>query len=367
MTPSRGAWDEARQCNVRDLDFGRPASCVGRKEVTVAVAVDRADRSVNVRLFDADRTDRELTIEEARSVKVGDHQLLWVDVPGRPDQEDLLDELLGRFEVTSRTRRSLADPEPVPSLAVHGAFLHLRVAAFAVPGDLEAVTWLDVVAAKNRVMTVHEEPIEFLAGIDERIEADADLGRIDAAQFVAALLDAAVTTYFSAVDGIEKVVDELDSRSLRADASVNLLPELVEVRRRIASLRQLLASHREQFAALAGRDLAIASEVGDFEDFPAVAERFERAMAAVDNSRDLLLGSFDVYMTRTAQRTNETMKVLAMISALLLPGSLIAGLLGMNVPGPFATDDRAAFWIVVTLIGALAAVTLVVARLRRWI
>lgn len=330
--------------------------------------VDRSvDSAVTVRLFDADRTDRELTVEEAPSIKVGDRQLLWIDAPGRADQRDEIDELLGQFEVNSRTRRSVVDPEPTPALAVHGAYFHLRVATFAVAGELEAVVWLNIVAARNRVMTVHDEPIEFLAGIDERIEADADLGRIDAAEFVATLLDAAVTTYFAAVDRIEEIVDALDARSLRRDSSVNLLPELVEVRRRIARLRQLLASHREEFAALARPDLAIASDIGDFVLFPAVAERFERAIGAVENSRDLLLGSFEVYMTRTAQRTNDTMKVLALLSALLLPGALIAGLLGMNMPGPFAPDDPRAFWIVVALIGALATVTLVVARLRRWI
>ena len=331
------------------------------------MAVERGNRSVGVRLFDADRTDRELSLEEARSVKVGDRQLLWIDVPQRPTGPDQLKELLEPFDVTARTGRSLADPEDVPSLTVHGTYLHLRVATFGVEGDLDAVSWLDIVAAKNRVLTVHHEPIDFLADIDERIEADADLGRIDAAGFMAVLLDGAVTTYYSAVDRIEETVDALDARSLQRDPSVNLLPELVEVRRRIASVRQLLASHRELFAALARRDLAMASHIGDFAVFPAVADRFERAMGAVENSRDLLLGSFEVYMTRTAQRTNETMKVLALISALLLPGSLIAGLLGMNMPGPFAPDDPRGFWIVVVLIAALAAVTLLVARLRRWI
>lgn len=327
----------------------------------------RTDSGVSVRLFDADRTDRELTVEEALSVKVGERQLLWIDVSERSDQKDQLDELLGKFEVASRTRRSLVDPEPVPALAVHGKYLYIRVATFAEAGDPAAVGWLDIVAARNRVMTVHDGPAEFLAGIGERIEADADLGAIDAAGFLAALLDAAVTTYYAAVDRIEEVVDELDGRSLQRDSSVNLLPELVEVRHRIARLRQLLASHREEFAALARPDLAIASEIGDFALFPAVAERFERAIGAVENSRDLLIGSFDVYMTRTAQRTNDTMKVLALISALLLPGSLIAGLLGMNMPGPFAPDDTRAFWIVVALIAALSVVTLVFARLRRWI
>lgn len=330
--------------------------------------VEHSDGSaIVVRLFDADRTDRELTVEETRSIKVGDRQLLWIDVPGRSDRQDELDELLGKFKVTSRTRRSVAGPESEPSLGVHGEYLHVRVATFAVAGDLEAVSWLDILGASNRVITVHQEPIEFLAGIDERIEADADLGRIDAAEFMAVLLDGAVTTYYGAVDRIEEIVDALDARSLERDSSVNLLPELVEVRRRIARLRQVLASHREVFAALARPDLAIASEVGNFAPFPAVAERFERAIAAVENSRDLLLGSFDVYMTRTAQRTNDTMKVLALISALLLPGALIAGLLGMNMPGPFAADDPRAFWIVAALIVGLATATLIVARLRRWI
>ena len=49
-------------------------------------------------------------------------------------------------------------------------------------------------------------------------------------------------------------------------------------------------------------------------------------MTAVEAARDLVLGSFNIYMTRTAQRTNDTMKVLTLVTVLLLPGSLIAGM-----------------------------------------
>ena len=72
-------------------------------------------------------------------------------------------------------------------------------------------------------------------------------------------------------------------------------------------------------------------------------------------------------MTRTAQRTNDTMKVLALATVLLLPGSLIAGLLGMNVTVPLAQDNPMSFWIVVVAIAVLATVVLLFARARRWI
>ena len=41
------------------------------------------------------------------------------------------------------------------------------------------------------------------------------------------------------------------------------------------------------------------------------------------------------------------MKVLTLVTMLLLPGSLIAGLLGMNVTVPLDKDSPLSFWIVV--------------------
>ena len=61
------------------------------------------------------------------------------------------------------------------------------------------------------------------------------------------------------------------------------------------------------------------------------------------------------------------MKVIALATALLLPGSLIAGLLGMNVVVPLSKDDPSSFWIVVAGIVALALLVLVVAWRSHWI
>jgi Mg2+ and Co2+ transporter CorA len=57
---------------------------------------------------------------------------------------------------------------------------------------------------------------------------------------------------------------------------------------------------------------------------------------------------------------------MTLASVLLLPGALIAGVLGMNFEvGLF--EHAGLFWVVVALIVAMAAATVAAARARSWI
>jgi magnesium transporter len=320
-----------------------------------------------VRRFDADRTDEELTFDEAISSKPGRRQLLWIDIAGDLSSSEA-ETLAGRFKLDPRTRRALQTAGERPHLALSGGYFHLRVAAepeHEIPAETKR---LDVIAGRNVVISQHRAPIGFLDDLDDRIETDTTLGDLDSATFVATMLDSTVTSYFHAADAIEDVVDQFDEWSLGDDGRRELLADLVAVRRRIAMLRRVLTDHRQVFASLASADLAqVVGSPESASGFQPVALRFEGAVAAVEASRDLLLGTFDVYMTRTAQRTNDIMKVLALATVLLLPGSLVAGLLGMNVSVPLAKDDPLSFWIVVGAVLLFIVALLVAARLRRWL
>ena len=96
------------------------------------------------------------------------------------------------------------------------------------------------------------------------------------------------------------------------------------------------------------------------------AERLTRASDAVSHVREMLIGTFDVHMTRTAQRTNDIMRVLTWTSVILLPGVVLAGIMGMNFKvGLF--DNPNMFWVVIGFMIFTAVVTLVVARWRGWL
>lgn len=323
--------------------------------------------TIHARLFESDRPDRRLTWAELLSIEPTDRQLLWIDITGDVES-DRAEELAERFSLGRRTRRGLESQVAEPALRLQGQYLHARVAAEPEADDPASAAWLDLIALPNVAISQHRAEIAFMGDVDDRITGDTALGILSSIEFLAAILDASITSYHRVVDAIEDDVDQLDAQALGGDDRKELLGDLVKARRRISRLRRLLADHRTVFASLSS------PEVTKFVDDPetaallqSVSSRFDGALGAVEDSRDALLGSFDVFMSRTARRTNEVMKVLTLATVLLLPGSMIAGLLGMNVVVPLGKDDPMSFWTVVIAIGVLATAIVAFARIRHWL
>src|SRR6185503_20883853 len=137
---------------------------------------------VRARVFDADRTDRLLPFEDALKARISARQLLWIDVAGEltPEQRRAL---AGRFELEGDLEAALTAEGRGPSLALHGRHFHLRVAAE--PDPTEDPTWLDLIAGPNVVISSHPAPLKFLGALNERIKADATIGELDSAEFIA--------------------------------------------------------------------------------------------------------------------------------------------------------------------------------------
>jgi Mg2+ and Co2+ transporter CorA len=330
-----------------------------------------AGDSVRIRLFDADRTDRALSFDEALAMTPSERQLLWIDIQG-PFGSDQGHRIRDSFELDAATLSALAQVAGPsgdgwsPEIGLHGRYVHVRVVAAPDPRRRGGV-WLGIVGGPNLVITGHAEPLELLDAIDERIAADTTTGELDAADFIASVLDAVVISYRAAVDAIEDEVDVIDAKALGREEFGDLFRQLIDVRRRVGRLRRLLASHRELFAVLARGEFIHAARAADAAGLQAVAGRFEAALQGVEDARELVLGSFEILMTRTGQRTNDVMRLLTVATVLALPATIVAGFLGMNVQTPLPDKEPLSFWFVVVAILLVEGVILVVARLRRWI
>ncbi len=64
-----------------------------------------------------------------------------------------------------------------------------------------------------------------------------------------------------------------------------------------------------------------------------VYDHVARNLDMVEMMRDLLAGTLDVYLSSVANRTNQVMKVLTVLSTVALPALVVSGVYGMNVKG----------------------------------
>ena len=198
---------------------------------------------------------------------------------------------------------------------------------------------LDIVAGHGWVVTVHDGPLEALDRLDATTEGETRLGahRTRRVSWPRSSTRSSPATS-SLVEGIEREIDALDEHALRRRPRNDVLAR----DRRAASPDRADppdARPAPRGVRRPGRpEMELHEELG--RPWPGLTERLERAIDAVENLRDLLLGTFDIHMGRAAQDANDVMKVLTLLSAVLLPSVVLAGIMGMNFKLPFFDEAR---------------------------
>jgi Mg2+ and Co2+ transporter CorA len=222
---------------------------------------------------------------------------------------------------------------------------------------------IELIAAPNIVVTIHDGESaaldRFRSGLGE-----THMGKLTAGDLLSSLVDAVLDGYFVLAEQIEREIDTLDQRALHGRRGDDTLVSIVALRRRIGLVRRTLAPHRNALSTLALPEMDAVETVG--RPWPGLVDRVEAAMEAVEGLRDSLIGTFDIHMGRMSQHANDVMRILTLLSAVLLPAIVLAGIMGMNFKLEFF-DISGNFWVVIVAMAALAIAIVLVARLRRWL
>jgi magnesium transporter len=320
-------------------------------------------------LFD-DRVGEEVGDWEGAARALSEDQVLWVDLTGPSDEDGR--RVRDAFSLRDEDPRRLDPSTTRPELTQHESYI--RVTSIAVrdvqePEESVAVV-LECFVGVGWVVTVHADELEVIEDFRDIASGSGELGALDAASFLATLLEWVITSYTRAFAAIELTLERFDTQVLQNPAR-DVEPEvslLVATRQRVGLLRRRLEPHRELFAALGHAEFDLVSTETSAQRFGHLEQRVDRALTSARDVKESVVNSFDMLILRTEHRTNEIVKVLTLTSILLLPGALLAGLMGMNVNlGASDFVSSSLFWGVVVVMLVIGATTLVLARLRHWI
>jgi magnesium transporter len=315
-------------------------------------------------LFDRDEVEHLRSLSE-RPKRLSASKLLWVDVDRRTDAN--ADEVAEAFGLDEATRNRLASSEGRAVFQDYGHYIHVTTYSPCEEDGKEGeLTALECVVGENWVVTAHDRSLEVLENFADRVSGSGDTGTLDGPAFLATLLEWVLGAYSDAFERLEERLEEFDIHAMRGQGADQDIEKLVKMRQEVGVLRRALAAHRSALTALTHPELEALGNHASGERFQSLLQRFESTVQEARDAREAIVGSFDVLIARTGHRTNHIMKVLTLTSVILLPGALIAGVMGMNFKiGLF--EDSWVFYLVLTLILAIAPLTVGVARLREWI
>jgi len=323
--------------------------------------------TVRARLYDARGDDRDVDIAEIEPGKIDDKSLLWIDVDGHDADE--IDAVARAVALEPRLHRNLAATRHQPRVIRLPDRVGIVLTAIdrAGPEGEESLVRreLDVVVGQNLVITVHDGPLAAMREFGEQVRGESELGLLDSGAFMAGLVDAVFMTYLGEVEGIEREIEKLDQFALRQSANHDdFLARVVELRGRIGLLRRWLAPNRDAISPLVRPDFELHGDI--VPSWPGLLDRLQLVIGAVENARELLVGSLDIYLGRSAQRSNDVMKTLTIVSSIALPAVVLAGVMGMNFHLEFF-DNAQNFYVVIVAMLLISITILLLARWRRWI
>jgi magnesium transporter len=313
-------------------------------------------------LFDRDDVDHLDDLSE-RPRRLGGTQLLWVDI--HRGSEISTAEVAEAFGLHDSTAGYLESPHKRPVFFDHGHYIHITTYAPREDGrgELHAV---ECVVGECWVVTAHDEAIPVLEEFADRVSGSGDTGTLDGPAFLAALLEWVLGAYTAAFEGIEERLEEFDVQSMRGQGADDDIETLIEMRQEVGKLRRALSAHRSALMALTHPELVLLGNDRSSARFESLYSRYDGTLQEARDVRDVIVGSFDVLIARGGHETNRIMKVLTLTSVILLPGALLAGVMGMNFKvGLF--ERSALFWVVIAVIIAIAPLTVLIARRRGWI
>ncbi len=161
---------------------------------------------------------------------------------------------------------------------------------------------------------------------------------------------------------IEDVVDGYEEEIYRQNLDVGFT-DLFILKGVLQHIKRVFRAHQEVIETLLRHESFGADSHAFFRD---VNDHSVRIIDGVDAIIESISNVLEAYNTLSTRNTNQIIKTLTILSAIILPISLVAGIFGMNFPNLPLADLRPGFWLSITIMAMMAGGMIYYFRRKRW-
>ncbi len=189
---------------------------------------------------------------------------------------------------------------------------------------------ISIILGKNFVISFQEDASrDVFDPLRERLKLSTTKVRQQGADFLFySLIDLIVDNYFVVMEKLGEKIENLEEDIVRSPNSRSLA-KINMLRKEMIVLKRSVAPVREMVNGILRSDSELIEERTE-KYFKDVYDHIIQANDLAENYRDMMMNLHDLYLSNVNLKMNEVMKVMAVVTCLLAPATVIGGIFGMN-------------------------------------
>jgi magnesium transporter len=222
-------------------------------------------------------------------------------------------------------------------------------------------------AGNQFVISFQEDPDDTLEPVRKRtLEGLGRLRKKGADYLLYSLIDTVVDGYYTVLDTLEGNVLELEENLHLNGAHQSTKAKMFELKRVANEFKHRILPLREAVT----RFYRTESEIVDDSNrlyFRDLVDHVAQILDGIDNQRDMLSNMEALYHAEAANRLNNVMRLLTVISTIFIPLSFIAGVYGMNFDNMPELHTKNGYFALLGVMFCLMVGMLTYFRVKKWI
>jgi magnesium transporter len=290
----------------------------------------------------------------------------WINIDGL--RKDDVEKMCNHFNIHPLIAEDILSLGQRPKTdEINGLiFCLLNMLSFDEKNEALESEQVSIILGKNFVISFQEDAErDPFNALREKLQITNSKVRQNGADFLFySLLDYIVDHYFLVMEKMgdkiealeEDIVKNSNNRSL---VKINTLrKEMILLKRSIAPVRELVGT-----ILRSDNDLIEDRTEKYFKD---VYDHIIQAYDLSENYRDMIMTLQDLYLSNVNLRMNEVMKVMAIVTCLLAPATVIGGIFGMNFENVQWLHNNSTFILAVSAMVGIPIIMIRIFRKRGW-
>lgn len=300
------------------------------------------------------------SLEECHQ-QIGKRDVTWINIEGTKDTE-MLEKLGEYFGFHPLALEDVMNGGQRPKAEDYGGYIFVT---FSHPNKPEidsevGMGQINIFLGAGYAITITDSGNVFESVHQRIVESKGRIRKMKAGYLAYALIDVILDSFFPIMEIIGNQIESLEDE-IQDRPSSEMVSKIRKIKRDLLEIRTSIWPMREVISRLQREEPELIAEATKLY----LRDAYDHTIQIsdiVEAYRDILSEMFSLYLSVTANNTNEVMKVLTIFAAIFIPLTFMAGIYGMNFEYMPELRWKPAYFI---LLGTMAIVAIAMLRFFR--